>query len=79
MSRVTDGTHRAAAAKLRAALAKYQEIELLLQVGEYKPGAARDAAFAVERIAAIRGLLRQGAAEPGDYQTSLQQLQRLFA
>lgn len=79
MSRVTDGTHRAAAAKLRAALAKYQEIELLLQVGEYKPGADRDADFAVERIAAIRGLLRQGAAEPGDYQTSLQQLQRLFA
>ena len=79
MSRVTDGAHRAAAAKLRGALAKYQEIELLLQVGEYKPGADRDADFAVERIGAIRGLLRQDAADPGDYQTSLQQLQRLFA
>ena len=38
MPRVVDPTHQRAAGQLRKYLAKYQDIELLLQLGEYKRG-----------------------------------------
>ena len=43
MGRVASQDHLAAAARLRKLLAKYQEIELLLQIGEYKAGGDLDA------------------------------------
>lgn len=39
MPLVTSREHRAAAAHFRGLLAKYQEMELLVQIGEYKAGA----------------------------------------
>lgn len=61
MPAVTPKEQQAAAAKLRAHLAKYKEIELLLQVGEYKSGgdAAADAAIAAKP--AIDAFLRQAS------------------
>ena len=38
MSRVVSREHMAAANAFRAMLAKYQELELLVQIGEYKTG-----------------------------------------
>jgi type III secretion protein N (ATPase) len=61
MNRVTTSVHRDAAAALRRQLAKYQEIELLLQIGEYKSGADPAADQAIRNIDRIRGLLRQPA------------------
>jgi len=59
MPRVVSQEHLRGASLLRKYLAKYNDIELLLQLGEYKRGADADADFAIEHIAAMRGLLRQ--------------------
>ena len=40
-------------------MAKYDEVEMLLQVGEYKPGNDAMADRAVSRIEAIRAFLNQ--------------------
>jgi type III secretion protein N (ATPase) len=52
----------AAGDRLRALLAKYAEIELLLQVGEFKAGGDPVADLAVARMPHIEAFLRQGAA-----------------
>src|SRR3546814_21178620 len=49
MPRVTEPAHQRAAGQLRKYLAKYQDIELLLQLGEYKRGTDPDADIAIER------------------------------
>jgi type III secretion protein N (ATPase) len=59
MSRIVPPEHQRAAGMLRKYLAKYQEIELLVQLGEYKQGSDVDADFALNRIGAINALLRQ--------------------
>ena len=53
MSAVVDGEHRAASDRVRAALEKYGEIELLLQVGEYRAGNDALADYAVARHEAM--------------------------
>jgi type III secretion protein N (ATPase) len=59
MTRVAAPAHIEAAAVLRKRLAKYQEIELLIQLGEYKAGGDTEADEAVKRIHSIRRLLQQ--------------------
>ncbi|PXA84945.1 EscN/YscN/HrcN family type III secretion system ATPase [Caulobacter sp. D5] len=59
--RVTCPEQQAAASKVRGWMAKYAEIEFLLQIGEYKPGGDPLADEAIARRAAITGLLRQDA------------------
>lgn len=78
MTRVAGEPHQRAAGQLRKYLAKYDEIELLLQLGEYKRGSDPDADIAIEKIAAIRKLLQQPPAELANYQQSIDALRRLF-
>lgn len=59
MSRVVTTEHAAAASALRRCLAKYQEIELLIQVGEYQQGTDAAADQAVARINGVRSFLQQ--------------------
>lgn len=63
MSRVTDREHRAAAGEFRALQAKYEEIEMLIRMGEYKSGSDAQADRAIDRIERMRSLLQQGADE----------------
>jgi type III secretion protein N (ATPase) len=67
MPRVAQPTHQRAAGLLRRYLAKYREIEMLLQLGEYKPGGDADADTAIARIQAIQQLLRQDTHEQADF------------
>ncbi len=64
--RITNTEQRAAAQRVRAWLAKYAEIEFLLQIGEYKPGGDLLADAAIKRMPALEALLRQApdAGEP---------------
>jgi type III secretion protein N (ATPase) len=71
MSRVARPEHIQQAGLLRKYLAKYQEIELLLQLGEYKPGGDPEADQAVKRIGAIRKLLQQDPREITRFQDAL--------
>lgn len=59
MHQIVAPAHRAAAGRLRQLLAAWQEIELLVRVGEYKAGQDIDADDAIERRERINALLRQ--------------------
>ena len=75
MTQVVPEAHTRAAGSVRDMMAKYDDVEMLLQVGEYKKGNDAAADRAVERNAAIRTFLNQKTNELLPYATILQQLQ----
>ena len=75
MTQVVPEAHTRAAGSVRDMMAKYDDVEMLLQVGEYKKGNDAAADRAVERNAAIRAFLNQKTNELLPYPTILQQLQ----
>jgi type III secretion protein N (ATPase) len=68
MPRVTQAAHQRAAGLLRKHMAKYQDIELLLQIGEYKRGSDADADEAIRNIPLIRKLLQQPATQRSGFE-----------
>ncbi len=66
-----------AARRVRAMLAKLNDIELLVQLGEYKPGHDRLADIALAQKDAIDGFLRQEADQPSAYSTTIAMLRGL--
>jgi type III secretion protein N (ATPase) len=66
--------HKKAAAKLRTILAKYQEVELLLKIGEYQKGADKDTDEAIDKIDAVNNFLKQGLRETNTYEETIQML-----
>lgn len=81
VSRVMDAIaapeHRRAAGKLRELYAKYAEVELLVQLGEYKSGTDPLADAAIARIAAIRDFLRQETREQSGFAETLSRLEEV--
>ncbi|MEO8846090.1 MAG: FliI/YscN family ATPase [Kofleriaceae bacterium] len=74
MHRVIDAEHAAAASKLRAKLAIYEEHRDLITLGAYQAGRDRTVDAAVAAYPAIEGLLRQRRDEPADWDRTLSQL-----
>ena len=74
MSAIAPAPQQEAVARIRGWLAKYREIELLLQMGEYQQGADLEADEAVARIPALREFLRQRPDELTDFQAAIAQL-----
>ena len=66
--------HKQAASKLRELLAKYQEVELLLRIGEYKKGSDAATDEAIEKIDRVNAFLKQGLAERPKYDETIEQL-----
>jgi type III secretion protein N (ATPase) len=79
MNAVVTPEHRKAAGRLRELMAKYQEVELLVKIGEYKRGSDKVADQAIDRIERIREFLRQRTDERSDYAGTLQQMTQLLA
>lgn len=75
MGAVTSAEHRRLAGRLRTLLAKHAEVEFLIQVGEYKPGADALTDEAVQKAEAIKTFLRQGT----DEKTSFEEVQAWMA
>lgn len=63
MPLITPPIQQQAAARVRAWLAKFRDIELLLQMGEYQKGSDAEADEAVARMPAVRQFLQQPADE----------------
>ena len=59
MGQVVTPEHAAAATRVRALLAKYQEVELLVQIGEYRAGQDALADAAIEAMPALQFFLGQ--------------------
>jgi ATP synthase in type III secretion protein N len=76
MSLIASPAHIDAAQRVRKLLAKYKDIELLLQVGEYRKGSDVVADEAIEKIAQINALLGQKSEQLSTIEASLQMLQR---
>ncbi len=74
MNMVATPEHKRIAGRLRELMAKYQEVELLVKIGEYKRGADATADQAIDRIERIRTFLRQSTDERISFDETLQQM-----
>lgn len=74
MNQIVEPDHQASAAHLREMLAKYEEVELLIKIGEYQHGADPRADLAIAQSDDIRAFLRQGTHEPSDLEGAIAQL-----
>jgi type III secretion protein N (ATPase) len=78
MNHVVSEEHSKAAARMRTLLAKYDEIELLVKIGEYKEGTDPEADEAIDKIGPIRGFLCQQQHEVVPFQQTLEQLYQVI-
>jgi ATP synthase in type III secretion protein N len=76
MDRIVAPEHRQAAAFARSLLAKHRDLEVLLQMGEYKPGTDQLADVAVACAPQIKQHLRQAVEESSSSTQSLASLVR---
>ena len=77
MNALISPEHRMAAGRVRELMAKYEEVELLVKVGEYKKGSDPIADIAIDKHDAIRAFLRQDTREHMDFDETLVRLQAL--
>jgi type III secretion protein N (ATPase) len=77
MSNVTSREHRRAASRFRELLARYQEMELLIRLGEYKSGADPVADRAMELRPEQLSFLRQDTSGSADFQETLDTLMEM--
>ena len=64
--------------KIREVLANYKKNELLIRIGEYKPGSDKDADFAIKFVDKVNEFLKQKVDEKSTLEESLKQLRSLF-
>ncbi|MBQ3170542.1 MAG: type III secretion system ATPase SctN [Mailhella sp.] len=74
MNAIVSKEHKKDAQRLRQILAKFAEVELLVQIGEYKKGADKDADEALARIDRVNAFLKQGLDEKSSFEETLQAL-----
>lgn len=79
MNAVITPEHKKAAGKVRELMARYAEVELLIRIGEYKPGSDALTDEAVKKNEAITAFLRQGTHELMPFEETLARLQELAA
>lgn len=74
MNSIVSKEHKKMAQELRKILAKYAEVELLVQIGEYKKGTDPEADAALNKISAVNSFLKQGLDEKSSFEETLQAL-----
>ncbi|MDR2302071.1 MAG: EscN/YscN/HrcN family type III secretion system ATPase, partial [Deltaproteobacteria bacterium] len=79
MGAITTSKHRELAQKMRRILAKYSEIELLVQIGEYRKGADADGDLALAKIGPVNEFLRQGLEERSTFEETLAKMEKVLA
>lgn len=75
---ITSEAHRKLIGQLREVLANYKKNELLIRIGEYKPGSDKQADFAIKYIDKVNRFLKQRVDERCTFEETLGQLQTLF-
>ena len=75
---IVDKEHLQLIGKVREVLANYKKNELLIRIGEYKPGSDKGADFAIKYIDKVNRFLRQTIDEKSSFEETLQQLKSLF-
>lgn len=77
MNAVVTPEHRCMAGRLRTLMAKYQDVELLIKVGEYKAGGDALTDEAIEKMGRINQFLQQGMDEHSSLTHTLQELEAI--
>ncbi|WP_461211046.1 type III secretion system ATPase SctN [Desulfocurvus sp. DL9XJH121] len=75
MNSIVSKEHKDAAQRVRQVLAKYSELEILVQIGEYEKGSDKDADDALARIDAVNRFLRQGLDERSSFEETVKALE----
>jgi len=75
---VTSEEHRKLIGQVREVLANYKKNELLIRIGEYKPGSDKQADFAIKYIDKVNRFLKQKVDEKCSFEETMEQLQALF-
>ena len=77
MTAIASPEHLKAAGKIRYLLSKYQEVELLVRIGEYKQGSDPAADEAISKVDAINNFLKQGLQEKSSFEDTITALSKL--
>jgi type III secretion protein N (ATPase) len=75
---IVEKKHLDQIALLREVLSNYKKNELLIRIGEYKPGSDKNADFAIRYIDKVNQFLKQKIEEKSSFEQTLQQLFNLF-
>ena len=78
LPQIIDRPHLDLIGKVREVLANYKKNELLIRIGEYKPGSDKNADFALKYIDKVNRFLKQPVDEKCTYEETLKQLKMLF-
>ena len=77
MNQIIEQPHKDSADHIREMLAKYEEVELLIKIGEYQQGTDVRADLAIEQHQEVRAFLRQGTQETSNLTSAVKQLKVL--
>lgn len=78
LTQIVDRPHVELIGKLREVLANYKKNELLIRIGEYKPGSDKNADFALKYIDKVNQFLKQQVEEKITLEDTLKRLRQLF-
>ena len=78
LGQITDKEHLQLIGKVREVLANYKKNELLIRIGEYKPGSDKNADFAIKYIDKVNRFLKQATDETSSFNETMLQLKTLF-
>ncbi len=78
LTQITSPVHVQLIGKIREVLSNYKKNELLIRIGEYKPGSDKNADFAIKYIDKVNRFLKQQVEETCTFEETLQQLEALF-
>lgn len=78
VGKIVDEEHLQLMGKVREVLANYKKNELLIRIGEYKPGSDKNADFAIKYIEKVNRFLKQKTDEKCTFEETLEQLKALF-
>ena len=78
ITQITDRSHLDFIGKVREVLSNYKKNELLIRIGEYKPGSDKNADFALRYIDKVNRFLKQGVAEKVSFEETVRMLKSLF-
>lgn len=78
LTNICDKEHIQLIGKVREVLANYKKNELLIRIGEYKPGSDKNADFAIKYIDKVNRFLKQLTEEKSSFEETLHQLRALF-
>ena len=78
MAEIVPQEHKELASRIRDIMAVYERNADLVSIGAYKPGSNRSLDYALSKIDAVNGFLKQGVNESFSYEECVQEMERIL-